>query len=83
MSETDQKSKAEDSTAPSGSTLGEVLPKEVERCQELLAAYKEIGPVGAFGHAMISADIASAHKAMMEGDLVGMIRAYEALKGSS
>jgi hypothetical protein len=61
-------------------TLGESLPLEIQRCQDLLVQYKAIGPVGAFGHAMISAEIAEAHKAMMEGDLVGMLRAYEKLK---
>ena len=64
-----------------GSTLGDALPREIERCQELLVAYAEIGPAGAFGAAMIRADIAAAHKAMMEGDCAAMIRAYEALKG--
>ena len=66
---------------PPWSTLGDALPREIERCQELLVAYAEIGPAGAFGAAMIRADIAAAHKAMMEGDVVAMIRAYEALKG--
>jgi hypothetical protein len=78
---------AEENTAPGGtgaadcSTLGDALSREIERCQELLVAYAEIGPAGAFGAAMIRADIAAAHKAMMEGDCVAMIRAYEALKG--
>ena len=63
------------------STLGTDLPKEIERCQELLGIYKLLGPVGAFGYAAISADIRAAHKAMIEGDAVGMARAYEALKG--
>ena len=67
--------------AATGSTLGDALPREIKRCQELLVAYAEIGPAGAFGAAMIRADIAAAHKAMMEGDVVAMIRAYEALKG--
>lgn len=66
---------------PSYSTLGDDLPKEIARCQELIGIYKSLGPFGVFGHAMISADIAEAHKAMIEGDLVGMIRAYEKLKG--
>jgi hypothetical protein len=65
---------------PPCSTLGDALPREIERCQELLVAYAEIGPAGAFGAAMIRRDIAAAHKAMMEGDCVAMIRAYEALK---
>lgn len=61
-------------------TLGDSLPKEIQRCQEILGLYASLGPAGAFGHAMISADIASAHKAMMEGDVVGMLAAYESLK---
>lgn len=63
-----------------GSTLGDALPKEIQRCQELLGIYKSLGHAGAFGHAMISADIAEAHKAMMEGDVVAMLRAYNKLK---
>lgn len=62
-------------------TLADALPKEIERCQELLTAYSEIGPAGVFGAMMIRRDIAAAHKAMMDGDVVAMLRAYEALKG--
>jgi len=62
-------------------TLADALPKEIERCQELLTAYAEIGPVGNFGAAMIRADIAAAHKAMMAGDVVAMLRSLETLKG--
>ena len=80
-SEETQVGAGESSPAPGGSTLGDALPREIERCQELLVAYAEIGPAGAFGAAMIRADIAAAHKAMMEGDVVAMLRAYEALKG--
>ena len=61
-------------------TLGTALPKEIQRCQELLTEYAALGPVGAFGHTMIQSDIAAAHKAMMEGDVVAMLRAYNALK---
>ncbi len=62
-------------------TLGTALPKEIERCQELLAEYKALpGNAGWFGAAMITQEIAAAHKAMMEGDCVAMIRAYEKLK---
>lgn len=64
----------------SQATLGDALPKEIQRCQELLGVYKSLWPVGAFGHAMISADIAEAHKAMMEGDTVAMISAYKKLQ---
>jgi hypothetical protein len=62
-------------------TLGTALPKEIRRCQNLLLEYAALGPVGAFGYAMISRDIIAAHKAMAEGDVVAMLRAYEALKG--
>lgn len=62
-------------------TLGTALPKEIERCQELLIAYAEIGPAGDFGAMMIKQDIAVAHKAILEADLPAMLRAYEALKG--
>jgi hypothetical protein len=65
-----------------GTTLGHALPREIERCQELLVQYAAIGPVGQFGTMMIKRDIAAAHKAMMEGDVIDMIRAYEALKNS-
>lgn len=62
-------------------TLAYALPREIARCQDLLIAYDKIGPAGAFGAMMIRRDIAAAHKAMMEGDVVEMLRAYEALKG--
>lgn len=62
-------------------TLGDALPREIARCQELLTQYAAIGPVGNFGAAMIRADIAEATKAMAEGDVVAMIRAHEKLRG--
>jgi len=62
-------------------TLGEALPREIARCQELLLDYASIGLAGQFGAAMIRADIAAATKAMTEGDLPAMILAYQALKG--
>jgi len=43
-------------------TLAEQLPKEIERCQELLVAYQDIGPPGAFAAAMLKQAIADAHK---------------------
>lgn len=61
--------------------LAYALPREIERCQQLLVEYAQVGPAGTFASMMIRADIAAAHKAMMEGDVVAMLRAYEALKG--
>lgn len=69
------------SGSASFSSLGDDLPKEIERCQELLVAYAEIGPVGNFGAAMIKQDISRAVKALASGDVVEMIQSYEALKG--
>ena len=63
-------------------TLAEALPKEIQRCQELLTQYASIGPAGQFGATIIRQGIAAAHKAMIECDLVGMIRVYEELKGT-
>jgi len=62
-------------------TLGEALPREIKRCQELLIDYAAIGPAGAFGAAMIRQDIDAGLKALAEGDVVAALRAYEALKG--
>ncbi len=62
-------------------SLGEQLPKKIERCQQLLVEYAAVpNGAGAFGAAMIKKDIQAAHNAMMMGDLRGMIQAYKALK---
>jgi hypothetical protein len=62
-------------------TIATEFPKELERCRELLKDYEAIGPAGKFGHAMISLDIEAAEKAMAAGDCIGMLQAYQALKG--
>lgn len=62
-------------------TLGTALPKEIARVQEILAEYIAIGPNGAFGAHFIRQDLAAASKAMIEGDIVEMLRAYNKLKG--
>lgn len=61
-------------------TLGDALPKEIQRCQELLVDYESIGPAGAFGVGFIRAHIATALKAIAEGDVVAMLQSYNALK---
>jgi len=61
-------------------TLGDAFPKEQERLRELLQAYKEIGPVGAFGHAMISDVLCRADQAAIEGDLPKMIAVYKEMQ---
>jgi len=63
-------------------TLGEALPREMKRVREvLLPQYISIGVPGLIGVAMMNAALDRATKALAEGDLVAMIRAYEDLKG--
>ena len=59
----------------------EGLFSQMNRCRELLKHYEEIGPVGKFGHAMISQDIKRAEEAIQSGDVVKMAEAYKALEG--
>ena len=61
-------------------SLADALPKEQARVREVLGHYNKIGPVGAFGAAMIEQSLANADKAVMSGDLSEMISAYEDLK---
>lgn len=61
-------------------SLGEALPKEQARVREILGHYKALGPVGMFGAAFIEQDLREADNAVMSGDVVRMIRAYEKLK---
>ena len=61
-------------------TLGEALPLEQARVRKVLGHYKEIGPAGAFGAAMIESSLHAADKAIMNGDLAAMISAFENLK---
>jgi hypothetical protein len=64
-------------------SLGELLPQEIVRNEELLTMYASLPPQsGWFGVAMIKEDLASAHKATMQGDVVAMLQAYERLKGN-
>lgn len=62
-------------------TLGDALPKELRRCQELLGTYIDLGPVGLFGATMIRNAIEEAQSAMASGDVVAILRAYNKLKG--
>jgi hypothetical protein len=61
-------------------SLAEALPREQARVREILGHYKEIGPAGMFGAAFFEADLREADQAVMSGDIVRMIRAYEKLK---
>jgi hypothetical protein len=62
-------------------TLGTALPKEMARVRdEVMPNYLAIGPAGTFGVLMMRHTLDRATKALAEGDLVAMIRAYEDLK---
>lgn len=61
-------------------TLGEEYPKEQARCREILGYYRELGPVGSFGAAMIEATLKRADEAAVTGDLAAMISAFEDMK---
>lgn len=63
-------------------TLGDALPKEIARVRDqVMPAYLAIGPAGGFALAMMRKDLDDASKAMIEGDVVAMLRCYESLKG--
>lgn len=62
-------------------TLAEALPREQARCRELLQAYKDLGPAGAFGHAMIEAALKRADSAVAAGDVAAMLRSLKELRG--
>lgn len=61
-------------------SLGEAMPKEQARVREVLSLYKALGPLGAFGAAHIEASLQLADEAVISGDVVEMIKAYEVLK---
>lgn len=61
-------------------SLDEEYPKQQARLRELLEAYTEIGPAGAFGHAVISNVLRRADQAAIEGDTLAMIRIYQEMK---
>ena len=62
------------------SSLGEDYPKQQAMCRRILESYIEIGPAGAFAAGMIRAVLKEADEAAVSGDLVRMIRAYQAMK---
>lgn len=61
-------------------SIGDALPREIERVQELLPFYDAI-PTGIFASTMMRNSIKAAHAAMVNSDIVDMLRCYEDLKG--
>ena len=63
-------------------TLGDALPREIARVRDhVMPAYIARGPPGAFALAMMRTSLDAASRAMIEGDVVAMLRCYEDLKG--
>ncbi len=55
---------------------------EISRNEELLEMYDLI-PAGAFGAAMIRADVERARKAISDNDTVAMMKVFKSLKESN
>ncbi len=63
-------------------SLGEALPMELARVRKMKALYESLeGGAGMLAAMMMEASLQAADKAIIEGDVVGMIRCYEDLKG--
>lgn len=63
-------------------TLGDALPREIARVRdELIPMYQEIGAPGMPAIFLMRQSLDAATKAMIEGDVVAMLCAYEDLKG--
>lgn len=63
-------------------TLGEALPLEMARVRDqVLPVYLECGLGGLFAATMMRKALDDAAKAMIEGDVVAMLRAYQDLQG--
>lgn len=61
-------------------SLGESLPIETARVRKLIVQYTEIGPAGKLAVAILEQALQRTDRAMISGDVVGMINAYEELK---
>lgn len=65
-------------------SLGKALPREMARVRdEVMPAYQCIGREGTPALMMMRADLDAAAKALADGDVVAMVRAYQALKDYS
>lgn len=62
------------------SNLGVEYPKMQAHCREVLAQYREIGPTGIFGAMMIENLLRRADAAVVEGDVVAMLRIYQEMQ---
>jgi hypothetical protein len=73
---------ADDEDKLEAHSLGEALPREMARVREMvMPEYIRIGPPGQLALMFMRKALDEAAKAMAEGDVVAMIRAYQELKG--
>lgn len=61
-------------------SIGEDFPKQQARVREVLGWYKEIGPAGVIGAALIEYALQKADEAMASGDVLKILVAYEGLR---
>lgn len=73
----------DDLSSPETEALADALPKEMARVREVLGHFREIGPAGMIGAAMIEHDLRNADRAVMSGDIVAMLRSLKALQDIS
>lgn len=62
-------------------SLGEALPAEMARVRDKIMPVYSAIPEGIFALTLMRISLDAAAKAMIEGDVAAMIRAYEDLKG--
>lgn len=64
-------------------SLGDGLPKQQARVRALIELYRDpkLGGSGAFAIMMMEKSLQEADLAVMSGDVVAMIRAYDNLRG--
>lgn len=63
-----------------GETIGDEYPRQQARIRMLIGYYREIGPAGNFGAAMLEATLREADAAMASGDIVRVLRALATMK---
>lgn len=61
--------------------LIEGIQSECNSVRELITDYEALGPVGAFGAAVLRAAIKDGEAAIASGDVVAMIAALKSLQG--
>lgn len=63
-------------------TLGEALPREMERVRALILTYRDplLNGAGNLAAALMEASLRRADKAVMSGDVAAILQAYNDLK---